>query len=132
MKVLSEKVNKKLLSLSLGDDGLLDDGRISCVLSSLSMKFSGDELRKLLIGYLNILERFRASHTLLIEHSGELSDDCVQRLRERYQTMFGRSLLVLKKESEELIAGLRIQLDDFVFECSITNALDAYRKSLSI
>lgn len=132
MKVLSEKVNKKLLSLSLGDDGLLDDCRISYVLSSLSMKFSGDELRRLLMDYLNVLERFRASHTLFIEHSGELSDDCVQRLRERYQIMFGRSLLVLKKESEELIAGLRIQLDDFVFECSIANALDAYRKSLSI
>ena len=132
MKILSEKVNKKLLSLSLGDDGLLDDDRISCVLSSLSTEFSGDELRRLLIEYLNILERFRASHTLYIDHSGELSEDCVQRLREKYQTMFDRPLFVVTKESEDLIAGLRIRLDDFVFECSIASALDNYRKSLSI
>ena len=132
MKILSEKVNRKLLSLSLCDDGLLDDDRISCVLSSLSTELSGDELRKLLIEYLNILERFRASHTLYIDHSGELSEDCVQRLREKYQTMFDRPLFVVTKESEDLIAGLRIRLDDFVFECSIASALDNYRKSFSI
>ena len=132
MKILSEKVNRKLLSLSLCDDGLLDDDRISCVLSSLSTEFSGDELRRLLIEYLNILERFRASHTLYIDHSGELSEDCVQRLREKYQTMFDRPLFVVTKESEDLIAGIRIRLDDFVFECSIASALDNYRKSLSI
>ena len=132
MNILSEKVNRKLLSLSLGDDGLLDDDRISCVLSSLSTELSGDELRRLLVEYLNILERFRASHTLYIDHSGELSEDCVQRLREKYQTMFDRPLFVVTKESEELIAGLRIRLDDFVFECSIASALDNYRKSLSI
>lgn len=129
MNIVSKSVGRRLLSLSIGEDGLLDDNRMSCVLTSLLEQFSGNELMALLVEYMNALDRFIVSHTLYIEYSGELSSDSIGRLHEKYQAIFERPLSVVTKETKELIAGLRIRVDDFVDECSIANTLNVYRKA---
>jgi F-type H+-transporting ATPase subunit delta len=78
--------------------------------------------------FMNVLQRELRKETLVIEHAGPFDDSLVQPLIDAFAAKSPRKLRIEKRETPELIGGLRIRLDDNVYDASIRGRLATLTK----
>jgi F-type H+-transporting ATPase subunit delta len=60
-----------------------------------------------------------------IEHAGALSDDAVAAIALFLSKRYGRAITATASENPDLIAGIRVNIGDDVFESSIAGQLES-------
>ena len=68
---------------------------------------------------------------LKIYYCGDISTDQISNIRSTFESKFGKSFEVSVEEDSNLIAGIRVQINDLIFENSIALALNNYKASLN-
>ncbi|MDR0742356.1 MAG: F0F1 ATP synthase subunit delta [Puniceicoccales bacterium] len=126
----SQLLVPELTKLSLGKDSLLDNERVGGVITVLKEIYEGKELKSILYLYLSTLEKFVAQTSMKIEHCGVLSSSSIEALQSHFEKTLERRLSVTVEYANDLIAGIRIFIADFVIENSIAGVLSAYKKSM--
>ncbi len=124
-----QKKAKRLLALSLDASGVPSLERVRAVLQSLLAVYSPLEAKRLIKHYRRFLLReFYKTHGLL-EYAGELPSHIIEAYQSHLQSTHQRSIILRAKQCDELIAGLRLTLGDYVWESSLSSRLYSLQAS---
>lgn len=118
------KFAKKLLSISR-TNGLLDDEKIAAVLNALPKEPNS---LSVLREYYSLLKRAISKERLLIFSDNELLDEERDLLVSSFERKAGRKVRVQTEIDPNLIAGVRAQLGDKIFEISVRSTLATLSK----
>ncbi len=113
------KFATQLLKISYTDH-LLDDDKISAVLKSLPRS---QETLIVLQEYYNLIQSEKLKEHLFITAAAHLSDGQMQKLKCHFEKKFRRNLRVTFSYDPQLIAGIKVQIGDKIFERSIQSTL---------
>ncbi len=119
-----QKFASKLLAIST-TNGLLDEKKISAILEILPKTI---ESLHILREYYRLVERASINERLIIHSDRDVSDEQKQKLVTHFEQKFGRKLRTYSIISPELIAGIKIQIGDKIFEQSIYSTLATLKK----
>lgn len=115
----------KLLAISMSD-GLLDEKKISAILKILA-KDTG--ILPILREYYRLIKHTLIKEKLLIYSDEEISDPQKNAIVSCFEKKLGRKLRVQLEKDRTLIAGIRIQLNDRIYEHSIRSTLESLTRS---
>lgn len=113
---------RKLLRLSLDEEGRLDPERVEGVLTALRNK-RPPGYRTLLKLYHDDVRREERANTLVLEHAGPLDEGAADEILKTLRTRTGRPLALITKENPDLLAGLRIRVGDDLYDASLATRL---------
>ncbi len=117
------KFAAQLLKISYTNH-LLDDDKISAILKSLPRN---QETLLVLQAYYNLVRSEKLKEHLFITAAEHLSDEQIQKLKCHFETKFRRNLRVTFSHDPQLIAGIKVQIGDKIFERSIQSTLSLTR-----
>ena len=81
------------------------------------------ERRKFVKTFLYFFHREIRRHELIIEFVGKLSAETEEAIFKSFEEKSGRTLSVVRRENEKLIGGIRVILEDMVFDASVAGKL---------
>lgn len=118
------KVAKRLarLVVEAGDTGVAE---LKPALEKLLAGRSAADRKAFLKSFLKAATREVQKDTLVIESAQELSDEVVASLVTDFSKDRARPLQVVRKSNPTLIAGIRVQLGDTVYDASVANNLQS-------
>ena len=124
MKVSSQirELAKRLVSLSLDDDGKVEESRVQEILDALRGN-PPREHKQLLDAYLEHIKPEIAKSIAIIEYAGRPDDENLNAIKERLSQNYGRVVEIELRENRELLAGIRITVGDDVYEDSAATRL---------
>jgi F0F1-type ATP synthase delta subunit len=111
---------RKLLRISFNDEGLLCEEKIHAVIEVLPRSHS---TLAILNEYFSLVKRELRRQTLVISSPIELNADTIDSLRRHFEQTLGRKFAPVASLDDSLIAGIRVQANDRIFEKSISGAL---------
>ena len=120
-----------LVRLSFDDGQVsLSRDRTSAILRVLQEKYGNSLLKKILRLYLKRLIKAVFNCSMILESSESLPITTVSNLKSHFEKILKRKFRVTLKENPELIAGLRVTVQDHIVEYSINGTLESYRALL--
>ena len=131
MNFFKKQFSDALINLSLCPDGGLDENRVLYIIDALAENIKEKDLVIVLNRYFSAIKKYCDEHILKIYHCGDISFDQISNIRSNFELRFGKSFEVSVEEDQNVIAGIRVQIDDLVFENSIALALNNYKVSLN-
>lgn len=120
---------KQLLRISM-DGTELSPERASAVLHALEASPPRHYLA-VLRAYLKLVQREMARSTALVYHAGEIEDASVAQIERQLSQAYGRTIQAVKRQDDDLIAGLRVEVDCDVYEASVASSLQTLQDSLT-
>lgn len=122
---------KKLLTLSLDEDGAVSAERALAVVRALADNPPAGGLSAIFKAYVNLVERQIAHTQLLVEHAGKVNADDLNALLAALRHRYDRPLTLVLRENKALLAGVRAQVGDDVYDASLAARLGALRAALN-
>lgn len=126
----TKKVAKKLLSLSIDEEGRVDEGKVRAILDSLRQD-PPLNYRALLKEYQFETRRFLSTFQCSLELSDSDQSEVSSILSDKINSTEGGTFSVDSSQNPRLIAGFKLKIGDDVYEDSIDQRLVNLRKSLS-
>jgi F-type H+-transporting ATPase subunit delta len=126
----SKKVAKKLLSLSLDEEGRVDEAKVRSILDSLR-EDPPSNLRALLREYQSETRRYLPTVQCDLEVPGAGQGEVRQIITGKVNASEGSNFSIDSSQNPSLIAGYKLRVGDDVYEDSIDQRLENLRKSLS-
>lgn len=118
-----QKYSKKLVALSLGADNFVSEERVAAILRVLGEK-PPLHYKALLKAYYNKLKVLLRDETLRVEFFGDLDKGNTVQMEEAFSRRYGRLFKTVLDEAPELLAGVRIQVGDDVWDRSVSGRLE--------
>lgn len=112
---------KNLVELSR-EDGVVTEGGVGEVLSGLKQAKVRHKL-VLLKTYLYFIRRAVAEQTAVVATPGALGAETLSAIETNFSKAYNRSITAITKPDASLIAGVRIQIGDDVYDASIAGQL---------
>lgn len=119
---------KGLVALSL-ENGKVSQERVNAILETLRSR-PPRQLKSLLKEYLKRIRLEVARSTLVVESAAPVSEETLEELRKWASSRTGREMTIDSRLNPELIAGLRVQIADTVFEKNINNDLNRLQQAI--
>lgn len=126
----TRKVAKKLLSLSLDEEGRVDESKVSSILDSLR-KNPPSNHRALLREYQSETCRYLQTTQCGLEVPEVGQGEVSRILTDKINAADAGSFSLDSSHNQRLIAGYKLKIGDDVYEDSIDQRLENLRKSLS-
>lgn len=126
----TKKIAKKLLSLSLDEEGRVDESKVRSILDSLRQDPPSNH-RALLHEYQSVTRRYLPSVQCGLEVPAGADDQVNQTLSDKVNASQGNNFSIDSSQNPRLIAGYKLRVGDDVYEDSIDQRLENLRKSLS-
>ncbi|WP_309384879.1 F0F1 ATP synthase subunit delta [Cerasicoccus frondis] len=113
---------KKLVALSLDEDGQATNERVSAVLEALGLE-PPSNLKALLKQYAHYLEVEIARGTAKVEFAGPLGANQLAEIEQKFTKEYNRKIVATTQENPKLIAGVRVTVGDDVYDASVATRL---------
>jgi len=113
---------KKLVAMSLDEDGQASSERVSAVLEALSQK-PPRGYKQLLKFYAKYLEVEIARGTAEVEYAGPLPESEIAAIEKQFTQQYNRKIVATTEENPKLIAGVRVTVGDDVYDASVAARL---------
>ncbi len=126
----TKKVAKKLLALSLDEEGRVDEAKVRSILDSLREDPPSNH-RTLLKEYQSEARRYLPTVQCGLEVPEAGQGEVSQILTGKVNASQGNNFSVDSSQNPRLIAGYKLRVGDDVYEDSIDQRLENLRKSLS-
>ena len=126
----TRKVAKKLLSLSLDEEGRVDEAKVRSILDSLREDPPSNH-RALLQEYQSQTRRYLPTYQCGLEVSKDGQGEVSNVLSDKINAADAGSFSLDSSHNQRLIAGYKLKIGDDVYEDSIDQRLENLRKSLS-
>ena len=124
------EISKKLLQLSLDEEGRVVDGKVREVLESLRANPPRDH-KLLLHLYSDHIQRELSKGVAIVEFAGKPDDEAIESLKQKLSRQYGRSIEVELHENPDLLVGIRVKVCDDVYEDSAASRLRPLARALS-
>lgn len=113
---------EKIFQLAVTPEKTLDRERVHASLIALTEQFPASP-HKVLNLYLQAAKKFFFQNDLTIEYVADVPTETLKRIQQHFESLFQQPFLLHTTLAPELIAGLKITLQDHVFEYSIALTL---------
>lgn len=115
---------RTLAQLSLNEQGLVCAEHVDWVLDNLK-NLKKPHKRHLLKYYKQSLERTISQQTAVLEYAGTLSKSSLSHIQSFLSTHYNRPITLQTTQNQRLIAGIRLRINDDVWEQSLSNTLQS-------
>jgi F-type H+-transporting ATPase subunit delta len=129
MESNDHKLSRQLARLIL-DGGEASLPELKPALERILSGRSGPAARVFLKDFRKEVERQLRARTLVIESASELPENVVESVREQFQKNHEKTLQVTTRVNPSLIAGIKVQLGDDIYDATVANQLLSLSKSL--
>ena len=126
----TKKIAKKLLSLSLDEEGRVEETKVRSILDSLR-EDPPSNYRALLREYQSETRRYLPTFQCDLEVSAGVDGQVNRTLSDKVNSSQGNNFSIDSSQNPRLIAGYKLRVGDDVYEDSIDQRLENLRKSLS-
>lgn len=116
---------KRLFELSVDTTGNLNGEKVSKSVQSIIQSRSREKL-PLLKAYKKVIEQYIRAHTATIETAVALDDATISLIAKR----FGNNMTIEQKENPALIGGIRLQVNDTIYDDSVLGKLDQIKTQI--
>lgn len=113
---------KKLLELSLNDNGSISLSKVEAILAALRKK-PAHQLKPLLKQLQFYLLQVNQRTEAFFEYAGHITSEEITAIKKSLEDYYGYEIKILQHEDPELIAGFRISIGDDVWETSVAKNL---------
>lgn len=113
---------KKLVKISL-EEGRVSDERVNAILLTFAAK-PPRRLKTILKLYLYYLKRELRKSQVVIEYAGGITQERIEAIEKKLSANYGRPITATLSENPELVAGLRINIADDVYDATVTGNLN--------
>ncbi|MBU62743.1 MAG: hypothetical protein CMI26_09595 [Opitutae bacterium] len=123
------EISKKLLRLTLDEEGRMVEAKVCEVLETL--RANPSRYHKLLLQlFLDHAIRESSKGLAIVEFAGKPSDSSIESLKIELSRQYGRNIDVEMRENLDLIAGIRVKVFDDVYEDSASSRLRPLERAL--
>lgn len=129
MESTDHKLSRQLARLIL-DGGEPSLPELRPALERILAGRSGPAARLFLKDFRNEVEHQLRARTLVIESASELPESVVESIRDQFQKTHEKTLQVATRVNPSLIAGIKVQLGDNIYDATVANQLLSLSKSL--
>jgi F-type H+-transporting ATPase subunit delta len=126
----TKKIAKKLLALSLDEEGRVEETKVRSILESLRND-PPSNYRSLLQEYQSETRRYLPTVQCGLEVPQGVDDQVNQTISGKVNASQGNNFSIDSSQNPRLIAGYKLRVGDDVYEDSIDQRLENLRKSLS-
>lgn len=125
------KTTERLVELSRGADGRVDEARVRAVIAELPRAFPPTRLRPLLKNFYAAVARELRFSQARIEFAGTPPAGTAEGLAEYFSKLYARPISPVPVPNPALLGGLRVQVGDDVYDASLAGTLAKLRLSLA-
>tara|TARA_E500000178_G_C16373415_1_gene467035 strand:+ start:109 stop:507 length:399 start_codon:yes stop_codon:yes gene_type:complete len=126
----SFSIAKRLVEISLNEEGRVDPEKINLILAELRNKPMSHSL-PVLRNFLSLIKTKINSYEGYLEKPGPSSDSSSNLISENISQAHGKRIDFVIEENNSLIAGFRLRIGDDVYEDSIASRIARLKKSLT-
>ena len=126
----SFSIAKKLVEISLNEEGRVDPNKINLILAELRNKPMSHSL-PILRNFLSLIKTKINSYEGYLEKADPSSDSSSNLISENISQAHGKRIDFVIEENNALIAGFRLRIGDDVYEDSIASRIARLKKSLT-
>ena len=126
----SFSIAKKLVEISLNEEGRVDPNKINLILAELRNKPMSHSL-PILRNFLSLIKTKINSYEGYLEKADPSSDSSSNLISENISLAHGKRIDFVIEENNALIAGFRLRIGDDVYEDSIASRIARLKKSLT-
>lgn len=126
----SFSIAKRLVEISLNEEGRVDPEKISLILAELRNKPMSHSL-PVLRNFLSLIKTKINSYEGYLEKADPSSDSSSNLISENISQAHGKRIDFVIEENNSLIAGFRLRIGDDVYEDSIASRIARLKKSLT-
>lgn len=126
----SLSIAKRLVEISLNEEGRVDPEKINLILSELRNKPMSHSL-PVLRNFLSLIKTKINSYEGYLEKADPSSDSSSNLISENISQAHGKRIDFVIEENNSLIAGFRLRIGDDVYEDSIASRIARLKKSLT-
>ena len=126
----SFSIAKRLVEISLNEEGRVDPEKISSILAELRNKPMSHSL-PVLRNFLSLIKTKINSYEGYLEKADPSSDSSSNLISENISQAHGKRIDFVIEENNSLIAGFRLRIGDDVYEDSIASRIARLKKSLT-
>jgi|TARA_B100001093_G_scaffold510605_2_gene576805 F-type H+-transporting ATPase subunit delta len=126
----SFSIAKRLVEISLNEEGRVDPEKINLILAELRNKPMSHSL-PVLRNFLSLIKTKINSYEGYLEKADPSSDSSSNLISENISQAHGKRIDFVIEENNSLIAGFRLRIGDDVYEDSIASRIARLKKSLT-
>ena len=126
----SFSIAKRLVEISLNEEGRVDPEKINLILAELRNKPMSHSL-PVLRNFLSLIKTKINSYEGYLEKPDSSSDSSSNLISENISQAHGKRIDFVIEENNSLIAGFRLRIGDDVYEDSIASRIARLKKSLT-
>lgn len=126
----SLSIAKRLVEISLNEEGRVDPDKINFILAELRSKPMSLSL-PVLRNFLSLIKTKINSYEGYLEKADPSSDSSSNLISENISQAHGKRIDFVIEENNSLIAGFRLRIGDDVYEDSIASRIARLKKSLT-
>lgn len=126
----SFSIAKRLVEISLNEEGRVDPEKINLILAELRNKPMSHSL-PVLRNFLSLIKTKINSYEGYLEKTDPSSDSSSNLISENISQAHGKRIDFVIEENNSLIAGFRLRIGDDVYEDSIASRIARLKKSLT-
>lgn len=126
----SLSIAKRLVEISLNEEGRVDPDKINFILAELRNKPMSLSL-PVLRNFLSLIKTKINSYEGYLEKTDPSSDSSSNLISENISQAHGKRIDFVIEENNSLIAGFRLRIGDDVYEDSIASRIARLKKSLT-
>jgi F-type H+-transporting ATPase subunit delta len=126
----SFSIAKRLVEISLNEEGRVDPKKINLILAELRNKPVSHSL-PVLRNFLSLIKTKINSYEGYLEKADPSSDSSSNLISENISQAHGKRIDFVIEENNSLIAGFRLRIGDDVYEDSIASRIARLKKSLT-
>lgn len=126
----SFSIAKRLVEISLNEEGRVDPDKINFILAELRNKPMSLSL-PVLRNFLSLIKTKINSYEGYLEKTDPSSDSSSNLISENISQAHGKRIDFVIEENNSLIAGFRLRIGDDVYEDSIASRIARLKKSLT-
>lgn len=119
----AQQFARQLFKLSVVD-GIVSPERVRGVLEYIEKHRVANPLM-VLKAYARLVSNELAKSHAVVEHAGEINSAALAAIADAMSKKYGRPVAVTAKANPALLAGLRVQVSDDVYESSVASQLAA-------
>ncbi len=120
------KIAKEILQVSLSKEGI-NETKLFAWVRQVKKEYPKGAI-KILLALADAVSNFYKSNTLVVESAENLGAGYLEKIKKNFEARFGKKLNFTFSKNRSLLAGVKIQLSDNIWDYSVSQTLESLKK----
>ena len=123
------KIAKKIFEASISE-GSIEESKLFSIVSTVK-KMKPNKALSILQALLKEVISFKKKRTLMLESVETLNTSYLNEIKRTFERKSGRSLNINFRENKALVGGIKIKLEDNVWDYSAKQSLEVFKERIN-